>query len=124
MVKKFKNKTPCSFCGVFRRYLLNYGSKKFKFNKLATGHNLDDEYQSILMNQFRNNPEVSARLGPITGIILDKKFVRRIKPLYFVTEKETTTYSFLKKFPVEYSECLVPGYFDSKSFNMSLTEFL
>lgn len=123
MVKKFKNKTPCSFCGVFRRYLLNYGSKKYKFDKLATGHNLDDESQSILMNQFRNNPEISARLGPITGVMIDKKFIRRIKPLYFVTEKETTTYSFIKGFPVEYSECPYAGFGYRNSVRDMLNEF-
>ena len=123
MVKKFKNKTPCSFCGVFRRYLLNYGSKKFKFDKLATGHNLDDESQSILMNQFRNNPEVSARLGPITGVMIDKRFIRRIKPLYFVTEKETTTYSFLKGFPVKFSECPYASFGYRNSVRDMLNEF-
>src|SRR3989344_4482609 len=105
MVKKFKYKTSCSYCGVFRRYLLNLGAKKFNFTKLATGHNLDDESQTVLMNQFRSNPELSARLGPITGIMVDKKFIKRIKPLYLVTERETTTYAFLKKFPIKFSEC-------------------
>jgi len=57
------------------------------------------------MNQFRNNPRVSARLGPLTGIKEDKKFVRRIKPLYLLTEKETTTYTKLKKFNVKIGDC-------------------
>src|SRR3989344_1710177 len=99
------HKKPCSVCGVFRRYLLNMKSRELGFNKLATGHNLDDEAQSILMNQLRSNPEVSARLGPITGIQDNKDFVRRIKPLYLLTEKETATYAFLRKFPVTFTEC-------------------
>src|SRR3989338_11600834 len=59
---------PCTICGIFRRYLLNKKSKELGFTKLATGHNLDDECQSILMNQFKNNIQASARLGPKVGI--------------------------------------------------------
>ena len=78
---------PCSICGVFRRYLLNKAAKDLKVDKIATGHNLDDEAQSVLMNMFRNTPETSARLGPVTGIKEYKGFIRRIKPLYFLTDK-------------------------------------
>jgi len=86
-ILKRANQKPCTICGVFRRYLLNKHSRKLKFTKLATGHNLDDEAQSILMNQFRRNNETSARLGPITGISDSKEFIRRIKPLYLQKKK-------------------------------------
>ena len=59
---------PCTICGIFRRYLLNKKSKELKFTKLATGHNLDDECQSIMMNQFKNNIQSSARLEPKVDI--------------------------------------------------------
>ena len=95
----------CSMCGPFRRYLLNKKSKELGFNKLVTGHNLDDESQTIMMNYFRRNLETSARLGPITGVLKDKRFVRRIKPLYLMTEKETATYAFLKGLISEFNEC-------------------
>ncbi len=96
---------PCSLCGVFRRYLLNKKSRELKATKLATGHNLDDEAQSVLMNIFRRNIKLAARLGPITGIKTDKRFVRRIKPLYFLAEKEVTSYAFLKGFMDKFVEC-------------------
>ena len=96
---------PCTVCGVFRRYLLNKLAQKLKLDIIATGHNLDDEAQSILMNQFKNNITASARLGPITGIKSDKKFIRRIKPLYFLTEKEIMTYAYLKNLATKYDEC-------------------
>ena len=95
----------CSMCGPFRRYLLNKKSKELGFTKLATGHNLDDEAQTIMMNYFRRNLETSARLGPITGIIKDKRFIKRIKPLYFMTQKEVATYAFLKNLTAEFLEC-------------------
>ncbi|MEK6932458.1 MAG: TIGR00269 family protein [Nanoarchaeota archaeon] len=95
----------CSMCGPFRRYLLNKKAKELGFTKLATGHNLDDESQTIIMNYFRRNLETSARLGPITGITKDKRFIKRIKPLYLMTEKETATYAFLKGLTTEFLEC-------------------
>ncbi|MCD4759837.1 TIGR00269 family protein [archaeon] len=103
-IKKIKV-IPCSLCAVFRRYLLNKKAKELKLNKLATGHNLDDETQSIVMNMFKNNMETGARLGPVTGIKDDKKFVRRIKPLYFLTEKETATYAFLNGLINNFGSC-------------------
>jgi len=96
---------PCTPCGVFRRYLLNKGARELGATKLATGHNLDDEAQSILMNQVKGNVQLSAKLGPMTGVLVHKKFIRRIKPLYFMSEKEVTIYSKLQNFPVQYVEC-------------------
>ena len=72
------------------------------------------------MNQFRNNPEVSARLGPITGIEDDKKFVRRIKPLYMLTEKETTTYAYLKNFNLKFCECP----YNTEAYRISVREIV
>jgi len=96
---------PCSICGVLRRTLLNKKARELKCNKLATGHNMDDEAQSILMNTIKNNLKASARIGPITGVKDEKKFIRRIKPFYFLTEKEIATYAFLKNLLTKFTEC-------------------
>jgi len=96
---------PCTVCGIFRRYLLNKKSRELKLTKLATGHNLDDECQSIMMNQMKNNIEGSARLGPKVGLLQHKDFVQRIKPLYLCTEKEVTTYAFVNGLLDEFNEC-------------------
>jgi len=92
------NENPCTICGAFRRYLINKKAKKY--TKVVTGHNLDDESQAILMNFFRGNIEFSARLGPKTGLVKDKRFITRVKPLYFCYEHETIKYTKLKKFPI------------------------
>ncbi len=84
---------PCASCGALRRSLINKKARKLKATKLATGHNLDDEAQSIIMNQFKSNPFLSSRLGPLTGIRDDSKFVRRVKPFYFHTEFEVLTFA-------------------------------
>ena len=72
--------SSCSYCGVLRRQLLNRKAVELKAQKLATGHNLDDEVQSIVMNFFDNKLDQFARLGPIVESN-SKSFVPRIKPL-------------------------------------------
>jgi tRNA-5-methyluridine54 2-sulfurtransferase len=104
VLKKLKT-NPCDACGTMRRYLLNKYARKLKANKIATGHNLDDEAQTVLMNELKGNAKLSAKLGPITGVLKHNKFIPRIKPLYFMTEKEVTIYTILKGFNVKYSEC-------------------
>ena len=111
---------PCTLCGIFRRYLLNKKSKELGFTKLATGHNLDDECQSILMNQFKNNIHLSARLGPKVGIKENKGMVQRIKPLYLCAEKEVTTYAFINKLLDNFIEC--PNV--SKSYRAQVRDML
>ena len=104
MLKILKVK-PCTICGIFRRYLLNKKSKELKLTKLVTGHNLDDECQSIMMNQFKNNIQASARLGPKVGIKDNEKFVQRVKPLYLCTEKEVTIFAFVNDLLDSFTEC-------------------
>jgi len=84
---------PCATCGALRRSLINKKARELKATKIATGHNLDDEAQNIIMNQFKANPQLSARLGPLTGVRDDPGFVRRIKPFYFLTEQEVLTFA-------------------------------
>jgi len=85
--------STCSFCGVFRRHFLNKKARELGADKLATGHNLDDEVQSIAMNLFNNNLTTLARLGEIASSLKDKGFVPRIKPLYDTPEKEIIAYA-------------------------------
>ena len=90
----------CAICGVLRRYLLNKYSKGF--DCIATGHTMDDEAQTFLMNIFRNAPNQAYRGGPKSE---GKGFVKRVKPLYLLKEKETAAYSKAMKFPVNYERC-------------------
>jgi uncharacterized protein (TIGR00269 family) len=92
----------CRSCGVMRRHLLNKNASGF--DVIATGHNLDDECQSIVMNLLKGNVSMAARIGPKSGVIRDG-FTQRIKPLYLCTEREVAAYAFLMKFPVQFNEC-------------------
>ena len=96
---------PCTICGILRRRILNSKARELGLDKIATGHNLDDEAQAILMNQFRKNVLASAKLGPVVGVKKDKRFVQRIKPLYLCPEKEVMLYSRLKGFAAKKLVC-------------------
>jgi len=97
--------SSCKLCGILKRYLLNKKAREEHFNYLATGHNLDDEAQTFLMNAFRNDTKRLTRQGPITGTNKSKHFVQRVKPLYFLSETEIERYSKIMKFPVHYGIC-------------------
>jgi tRNA-5-methyluridine54 2-sulfurtransferase len=92
--------SACNVCGTFRRHMLNKYSQEYQ--KIATGHNLDDEAQAFLMNLLKAQTQMLGRQGPKTS---KKDFVRKIKPLYFLKEKEIMAYAFLNKFNVPFIEC-------------------
>lgn len=83
----------CSFCGTMRRTLMNKYAKKLEADKLITGHNLDDELQSILMNACDNDIARFFRSGPVSGIKRMSGFVQRIKPICEIPEVEVFLYA-------------------------------
>ncbi|MBD3260016.1 TIGR00269 family protein [Candidatus Woesearchaeota archaeon] len=102
---KGHNYSSCKICGILRRYLLNKHAKRLKFGCLATGHNLDDESQAVLMNLLRNDLKLALRIGPVSGMLETPEFVKRVKPMYFVPEEDVIRYSRIMKFPVKYGIC-------------------
>ncbi|MBD3204578.1 TIGR00269 family protein [Candidatus Woesearchaeota archaeon] len=112
------SKNPCTVCGILRRYLLNKYSKGF--DVIATGHNLDDEAQAVVMNLLRNNSDLLFRLGPVSGNKNVDKFTKRIKPLYFCSEKEIKIYSILNKITSRFTECP----YVEEAYRMKVRDFL
>ena len=90
----------CRICSINKRYLLNKKARELGGKKLAMGHNLDDEAESVMMNLFRGNVELGLGTGPKIGLIKDPKFVQRIRPLFFCRNEETKKYSQQMKFPI------------------------
>ncbi|MDP3734064.1 MAG: TIGR00269 family protein [Nanoarchaeota archaeon] len=105
LINKDEHKKPCNVCGVWRRYLLNKYARKYGAETLVTGHNLDDEAQAIMMNIFKANTKIAARLGPKSGIQEHDLFVQRVKPLYLCSDKEVRLYTLLKGFTIQFAEC-------------------
>jgi len=87
-------KTPCTFCGVLRRKCLNVKAREIGADVLATGLNLDDTVQSIMMNFTRGDVERLARLGPHGKV--QPGLIPRIQPLRTIPEKESYLYAILE----------------------------
>jgi len=85
---------PCSYCGVFRRHALNKMAVEIGADYLATGLNLDDTAESILMNVARGDVGRLARLGPHEHV--QPGLVPRLQPLRMIPELEVYLYAFLK----------------------------
>ncbi len=94
---------PCSYCGVFRRQALNRKAVEIGADYLATGLNLDDTAESILMNVARGDVERLARLGPHEQV--QPGLVPRLQPLRMIPELEVYLYAFLKGFRFHDANC-------------------
>jgi uncharacterized protein (TIGR00269 family) len=87
-ILKGREVQACSICGILRKKALVAAAERAGATKLATGHNLDDESQSVLMNVLRGD---LVRLVRDSGAESGGRFIPRIKPLMYITEKEIAT---------------------------------
>ena len=92
----------CTACGILRKKALSDAAREFGATSIATGHNLDDAAQSVLMNYLRGDFE---RLLRDSGSREERGFIRRIKPLRDVYEKEITLYSMINGITGRLPEC-------------------
>ena len=103
-VQRATRRPTCSACGLSKRYLMNRAALEHGYAVVATGHNLDDEaatlFGSVLHWQMDALPRQSPAL-PSTH----PKLVRRVKPLYRLSELETAGYSFLRGIDYIVEEC-------------------
>jgi uncharacterized protein (TIGR00269 family) len=99
---KGREPQACSICGILRKKALVAGAERAGATKLATGHNLDDEAQSVLMNVLRGD---LVRLVRDSGRESSGRFIPRIKPLMFVLEKEIATYLMVQGIWDDLPEC-------------------
>jgi uncharacterized protein (TIGR00269 family) len=86
-------KGNCTYCGIMRRDLLNKLCREVDADKMAIGHNLDDEAQSIMMNHIKGDMKRMSQIGPKENPGDHEKFIPRIKPLRDVMENEVALYS-------------------------------
>jgi len=97
----------CSYCGVLRRRALNEVAKSVNADRLVTGHTLDDMAQSTLLNLLRGDIGKISSLDP--GGYVSPGFVRRIKPLCYIPERETAFYAYLQSFELQSTPCPYAG---------------
>lgn len=99
-----ERRPACSYCGPFRRKSLNDAAKKIGATKLATGHNADDEAQTILMNLMRGDLLKSLHSNP-RPVFKHPDFVNRVKPFRKTTEQEIVLYANLNGLPYQEESC-------------------
>ncbi|MCW4005698.1 MAG: TIGR00269 family protein [Candidatus Bathyarchaeota archaeon] len=108
IVKRAKTRgcelTPCAYCGVLRRKALNIAALNINANKVATGHTLDDEVQTSLLNIFHGDIPKMAAEKPITDKI-HPKLIQKVKPFCEIPEKESALYAYLKNINFQSTPC-------------------
>jgi len=104
IMKKPEHKGSCSYCGVFRRTLINKAAREMGATKIATGHNLDDEVQAIMMNYLEGNTDNLTKLGAKTESKAEE-FTVKIKPLREIPEREIGLYVLAKNLEVHFAGC-------------------
>ncbi|MDR1819615.1 MAG: TIGR00269 family protein [Methanobrevibacter sp.] len=97
-------KSACIPCGVFRRNILNKAAYDINADKIATGHNMDDEIQSYLMTFSRADILKFSKFGPISDKI-HPKLVPRIKPLWEISEKNVGMWAVINEIDIHLDEC-------------------
>jgi uncharacterized protein (TIGR00269 family) len=99
---KGREEQACTICGILRKKALSEEAKKNRATRIATGHNLDDEAQSVLMNVLRGD---LPRLVRNSGADTSDCFLPRIKPLAEIPEKEIASYLFIQGMFLPLPEC-------------------
>lgn len=100
-----KGRKPCGPCGTIKRYLLNKAAVEEGYEYVATGHNLDDEFYFAMHNLFHRNVDQLRRGQKVLPPRPELKLSGRVKPLYYLTEKENRLYCLLKGIPHDADEC-------------------
>jgi uncharacterized protein (TIGR00269 family) len=119
-ILKGRETQACSICGIMRKKALVVGAGRIGATKLATGHNLDDEAQSVLMNVFRGD---LTRLIRNSSMDSSGKFIPRIKPLSLISEKEIALFLMLNGAWNELPECPYTHYAMRREVRSMLSGF-
>ena len=96
-------RAPCSACGLSKRHIFNEAAINNGYNALATGHNLDDEAAVLFGNVLRWETEFLGRQHPVLPAA--PGFVRKVKPLIRLSEREMAAYCVLTGIDYIVEEC-------------------
>lgn len=101
-----QEKNPCSLCANMRRGMLNSIAIENGCTKIALGHHSDDVIETFLMSVFLNGSIHT--FSPVT--YLSRSDIKVIRPLIYVSEKETRTLAKKMNFPIVGKCCPKDGF--------------
>jgi len=104
VIKQVTRRPPCSGCGLSKRYLMNRAALEHGMAVVATGHNLDDEAATLFGSVMHWQTDALPRQSPALAST-HPKLVRRVKPLYRLSEREAAAYAFLRRIDYIVEEC-------------------
>lgn len=96
-------RAPCSACGLSKRHLFNREALEGGYDVICTGHNLDDEAAVLLGNVLHWNTEYLGRQHPV--LEARPGFVRKVKPLVRLGEREMAAYCIMRRIDYQVDEC-------------------
>lgn len=99
-------KNPCSLCANLRRGVLNSVAKREGYNKIALGHNEDDVLETFLMNVLYTG-NIST-FAPVS--YMDRSKMTLIRPLIYVSEKQTNSFIKRKEITIMPKACPMDGF--------------
>jgi uncharacterized protein (TIGR00269 family) len=104
VVQQVTRRPTCSACGLSKRYLMNRAALQHGYPVVATGHNLDDEAATLFGSVMHWQTDALPRQSPALASS-HPKLVRRVKPLYRLSELETAAFAFLRGIDYIVEEC-------------------
>jgi uncharacterized protein (TIGR00269 family) len=104
VIQSVTRRPPCSGCGLSKRYLMNRVALEHEIPVVATGHNLDDEAATLFGSVMHWQTDALPRQSPALAST-HPKLVRRVKPLYRLSELETAAFAFLRGIDYIVEEC-------------------
>ena len=104
VVQQATRRPTCSACGLSKRYLMNRVALQHGYPVVATGHNLDDEAATLFGSVMHWQTDALPRQSPALAST-HPKLVRRVKPLYRLSELETAAFAFLRGIDYIVEEC-------------------
>jgi len=102
--EKLTKVSPCTFCGILRRRIINEQARALGASKTATAHTLDDEVQTLIINLLRGDVLRLLRQHPAHPVP-SEKLVKKIKPMRRVYGWEAATYAYLSGYRFQDAEC-------------------
>lgn len=103
-VASLTRRPACSACGTMKRHYFDQLAIDRGFPVVATGHNLDDEAARLLGNVLHWQLPHLARQRPVLQPS-HPRFVRKVKPLFRITEYEAAVYAFMRRIDYVVDEC-------------------